>query len=244
MDERPADEWSGPDPVAGEGLPPADPPPPPPAEPPAVIPWEDAAKPWTAGLVETIRLLTARPRAAFERVPAGGDVLRPILFAILLGTVGQLFTGLWELTVHQVLFEAFPGTPWGQGLGSSRMQVVVVTLFAPLICALAVLITAVATHLALLLVGGAHSGFAATLRVVSYAQAASLALVLPFCGAWIYLAWSIVLEVIGLATLHRTSLGRATAAVLIPFLVCCGCILTAFALFGAAILAGIQGAAR
>lgn len=256
MDERPVNEGTGPEAAPPWNPPPTDPPVPPlppggppPGEPPAppapdVIPWEDPSRPWTAALGETIRLLVGRPRAAFERVPVSGDVLRPVLFAILLGSIGLFFSGMWELTVNQAVRGMFPATAWGQSPEASRASALVSMLFGPLLCAVGLLAWTVLTHGALMLVGGARNGLAATLRALAYAQVASLALILPFCGGMFAMVWSIVLDVIGISALHRISTGKAVVAVFLPLLLCCGCAAAVFALFSAAIVAGLQGMAH
>src|SRR6187399_1390195 len=103
MEDRPQD--------APAPLPPSDdwpPPPPPPGEPPvppppAVIPWEQPGLPWTTGLVETVKLLLTKPRQAFERMPITGDPLRPLVFAILLGWLGAIFSAIWNLAFGGVM---------------------------------------------------------------------------------------------------------------------------------------------
>jgi hypothetical protein len=72
-----------------------------------------------------------------------------------------------------------------------------------------------------MIVGGANNGFEATVRVVCYAQTAQLAGIVPFCGGLIAAIWAIVLYVIGLATAHRTTQGKAVLAVLLPVVLCC-----------------------
>jgi hypothetical protein len=76
----------------------------------------------------------------------------------------------------------------------------------------------------LLLLGGARRDFEATFRVVGFSQATSLVFLLPFCGQFIGIVWSLVLCVLGLAEAHRIGHGKAAAAVLLPLvLVCCCC---------------------
>ena len=51
----------------------------------------------------------------------------------------------------------------------------------------------------------------------------------------------LVLEIIGLSVLHRISIGRAIAAVLIPLVLCCGCLIVAIVMFGTALMAALGG---
>ena len=83
-----------------------------------------------------------------------------------------------------------------------------------------ILVGGAANHLGLILVGGARHGLAATLQVASYAQAPQVLGVIPVCGAMIGTAWTVVLSVIGLREVNGISTLRATAAVLLPLVLC------------------------
>ena len=65
---------------------------------------------------------------------------------------------------------------------------------------------------------------------------------MPFAGGLIAMVWAIVLETIGLATLHRTSYGKAVAAVL-PLLICCVCLFFAFGTIVALIAGAVASGA-
>jgi len=57
--------------------------------------------------------------------------------------------------------------------------------------------------------------------VQAYASAAALWNIVPILGWMIALVWSIVVQVLGLASAHETSAGRSLAAVLMPLVLCC-----------------------
>ena len=130
------------------------PPPPPPVEPPPppappVIPWEQPGLPWTTGLVETVKLLLSRPREAFERMPIGGDLLKPFVFAIVLGWIGVIFQTIWSL--------AFKGmAPSSYGCYSlPALFMPLSAAFAPVLIACAILVASAVDHVMLMIVGGA-----------------------------------------------------------------------------------------
>jgi hypothetical protein len=50
------------------------------------------------------------------------------------------------------------------------------------------------------------------------------------------MVWALVLYVMGIERLHRTTQGKAIAAVLIPVVLCCGCALIGIVLGGAALM--------
>jgi hypothetical protein len=101
-------------------------------------------------------------------------------------------------------------------------------------------------HLMLLLLGGARHDFEATFRVVAFAQATSLLLLIPFCGQFAGGAsglWTLVLYILGLAEAHRIGHGKAAAAVLLPLVLCCCCVALLGFLF-AGTIAGLAGHLR
>ena len=228
MEETPVDPSFGP--------PPVEPPPP------AIIPWEDPTRPWPGALVDTVRLMITSPRGAFERVPVRGDVLKPVIFALLLGWVGLFFTALWELTLGNAVRSMMPAAAGaGPEAGAMRFFYLAMIPLGPLYVALGLLLSSAILHVSLLLVGGAKNGYVATLRALCYTQSASIALVLPFCGSLLGSIGILVLEVIGLSVLHRITIGKAVLAVLIPVAFCCACVAVCFAMFGAAMMAGLKG---
>ena len=84
-----------------------------------------------------------------------------------------------------------------------------------------------------MLVGGNRLGFEATFRVVAYAMAASLLLIVPVCGSLLFPIWSLVVMVIGLHKIHDIEPWRAIIAVLLPLLLCSlSCALTGWAFVG------------
>jgi hypothetical protein len=63
-------------------------------------------------------------------------------------------------------------------------------------------------------------------------------------GGLVTFIWSLVLQVLGFAAVHRTTQGRALAGVLIPIVFCCVCGALVAVFFGAMIAALIAGAAQ
>jgi hypothetical protein len=90
-------------------------------------------------------------------------------------------------------------------------------------------------HLFLMIAGGAKAGFEATFRVVSYSVSPFLFMVIPYCGMPIMMLWALTLAMIGLRDAHETTGGKATAAVLFPFLFCCGMMVLSAVMFMGAI---------
>lgn len=236
-------------------------PPPPPGEPPAAPPpgGPPAARPglpWDhrkdlGALVETVKLLVTSPGRAYAMAREKGDYGSPLLFAVIFFIVGGILNGLWQL--------AFGPAPWLEYMeqmppemreamaGASAggpVSLVLGILLAPVIGIIALFIWSGIVHLVLQLLGGLRdstAGFEGTFRAIAYSSVANVAYVVPLVGPILCALWTIVLDVIGLSTLHRTSKGKALAAVLIPVVVCCCILIAVIAMMGAAIGAALSG---
>jgi hypothetical protein len=205
-------------------------------------PWDDRERlGFPTALVDTTRQVLTRPADFFRGMPVASGIGSPLLYGVILAWLGAVAAGFYSALFHSIvgtgLAEALtqllnPGavpasSPFAgvmEGWGGFALQVVFGAVFA----AIGIVIWAGVLHLALLLLGGAQRGFEATLRVVSFSQAASIVLLVPFCGQLAGPLWALVLYVIGLAEAQRIGYGKAIGAVLLPLLLlccCCGAVL-------------------
>jgi hypothetical protein len=159
--------------------------------------------------------------------------------------IGQL----WGMLFNASMFSMFPGEMGDQmgAMAATSIGAFIGTLIlAPIFVAIGLFIWSGLLHLCVMLVGGlgeSTSGFEGTFRVVSYVTVAQFANIIPVVGGLIALVWSIILGVIGLTDLHRTTQGKATAAILIPIALCCVCAMVLGATLAASMMAmlGAQG---
>ncbi len=183
----------------------------------------------------TIREVLLRPTATFSGMRTDAGLGSPLAYAVLLGTIGALFSVLWE----PVQLSLLPGIgelrSGGEHLPPSLL--VATALLSPLVITAGVFLSSGLTHLSLSLLGWARAPFEGTFRVYCYAHG-SLALfqAIPFCGGLIVLVWSPMLYVIGIAAVQRLSFPRAALAIALPFLACCAC--------AGALLASLLGTMR
>jgi len=222
---------------------PVEPPPPPPAAAAPALPWEQPGYPPLEGLFETAKLFLVRPTEAYGRMAITGDLGKPLLYAVILGWLGILAGQAYQMLMPGVPWRFLPGMDRGFDFAVPVAYMVGTIVLAPVFVLLAVFVWAAIVHLFLMMVGGANSGFAATVRVVCYAATTQVVQVVPVCGSTIGGIWAIVLEIVGLAAAHRTTQGKAALAVLLPIALCCACAALLVVAFGAAIMAAI-GASR
>jgi hypothetical protein len=230
--------------------------PPPPPGPPAVearpgLPW-DREKSGNS-FIETVKRLVTAPVEAFRQALQKGDFVSPLIFGIVLVTVGTVVGQLWSLLFGTAWLDAISGSlpPESRDvlaqMGAPTLGGVLFTLIlAPFIGAIWLFLWSGIVHLFLLMVGGTRdsvAGFEGSFRAISYSSVSNLAALVPFVGGFIQFVWGIVLQILGIAELHQTSRGKAALAVLLPLLLCCLCVAGSIAAFGAAIFAALAGAA-
>lgn len=210
----------------------------PPQEPPVPtpLPWEDPGQPFLEALFETAKLFVLSPREAFTRMRVSGDLGRPLMYAVIFGWVGIIASQAYDLAFRGAMWQFMPGMDRGAGFAIPAAWSAALMILAPVFVLLGLFLWSAILHLMLLLVGGATSGFGATLRVLAYSGTSNILNVVPFCGGLVAGIWGLVLAVVGLSSAHRISTGKAVLAVLLPLLLCCACVIAAIAV---AISAGI-----
>jgi len=216
-------------------------PPQPPSAPPPVpvapLPWEARdTRGFLPALLDTLGLFLSRPSEAWARTRESGDIGSPLLFAVLVAWVSII---IQTVTMRVINIPALPGR-WGKyGMMESHGMAGLIgtIILAPIFVMIVLFIVSLILHVCCLIVGAltdSRAGLEGTLRVVAYSDAAHIASVVPFIGPLIAVVWWIVLAVMGISRIHHTTQGKAIAAILIPFVVCCG---------GVAMLAMLAGAA-
>ncbi len=231
------------------GEPPITTPPPPGVEAGATgNPWEQRDRLGVGvALLEAVKQFIVSPAEAFGSTRRKGDYGSPLIFAILLGWAGAIIGQIWNFALQSSLMQIFPGgrpEDVGMMFAGTLAGLLIGIVVAPFVIVIFLFLGSAIYHLFLMLVGGladSEAGFEGTFRVLCYASVAQLAQVVPLVGSLISLVWSIVLLVIGLSILHRTTQGKAVAAVLLPLVLCCVCAVIGGIMFGAGIAALMSG---
>jgi hypothetical protein len=173
-------------------------------------PWEDRGSYGTLNAYfQTATKLLTTPVSFFAKLPTSGGYGNPILFAAMSIPIGVVLSYLW--------IGLFKGTGFGGIFGlliGMSCAFVSGLIFVPIGLA----IWSGLLHLCLLVMGAAREGFEATFRVVAYSTVTTIFNAIPYIGSLVSL-WSLVLNVIGLRETHKTSTGKAVAAVAIPLVV-------------------------
>lgn len=228
------------------------PPPPPPSAPdePAGLPWERrAGQSGVQAFVDTVRRIALEPSAAFREARRRGELVSPLAYAVLLGWLGVFAERLWGWLVGSSLIDLMPPNVRegaAMGLAFSGLGLAVTLIVTPVIVLIVLFVYSAIVHLFLLLYGGTRestAGYEGTLRALAWSSTAQLGQLVPFAGGIVALVWSVILQTMSIAALHRTTQGRALAAVLTPLVLCCVCIGFFFASLVALIAGGIASSA-
>jgi hypothetical protein len=202
-------------------VPPTPPTPPPP--PPSAVrlgpPWENPGAPLQR-FIDTAKGVLIDPMTTFAQMRREGGLQAPLFYYLLGMAIGFGVSFLWA-----TIGIGGMGMP-GRRLDEASMGIAMFALFflliVPICCTIGIFIGAGITHLLLSLFGGANHSYETTFRTLAYTHGSALPiLLLPFCGQYIAGIWATVVLIIGLSQMHETSIGKAAAAVLVPFVICC-----------------------
>ncbi len=148
-----------------------------------------------------------KPTLFFSSMPRTGGWLHPVLYAIIIGTIGNL---------AGYVFGALLEVPLISHSKLSPGMTLVVGMLMPFLVWFGVMLWAVILHGSIILFGAKNNPFEASLRIVSYATSPDILNVIPTLGWIIAAVWKLVLVIIGVRQVHRVSTGRAALAVLFP----------------------------
>jgi hypothetical protein len=162
--------------------------------------------------VDVVRGVLLQPATFFAGLPRQGSLLGPLVFALICIEISVVLVGI-------LTFIDVPGgVTWLFGARGNQGFLAFLggLVIAPIAGAVGVFLSALVTHLmVLLVVGSGNSGFGSTFRVVSYSSVTSLLGWIPFVG-WIFSLYRLYLATVGIREMHSTTTGRALLVVLLP----------------------------
>ncbi len=200
--------------------------------------WEDAASVgWFKAWWETTFGALFSPIQSFSQMRTTGGYGKPLLYAAVCAALGGIVMGLTQgaLTMVTTAVGGADAVAPGASLCAIPLVVGTTVVSSAIFTVLAVFVWGGILHLFLMLFGAANQGFEATGRAVAYSVGAVNALYLvPILGILVALVWGPVVYVIAIKEAQKTDYLRASLAVFLPWLLCCGAIgLMVFAAWGA-----------
>ena len=161
---------------------------------------------------DVVRRVVLQPQGFFAGLPRQGGLLGPLVFALVCTEISVLLVGLLTFLGVPGGVTSLFGASGDQGFLAFLGGLVV----APVAGAVGVFLTALVTHLlVILVVGSGHSGFGATFRVVAYSSVTGLVGWVPFVG-WVFSLYRLYLATVGVREMHATTTGKALLVVLLP----------------------------
>jgi hypothetical protein len=224
-----------------------------PAEEQKYVPWEDRQKiGFFKALWETWKESVFYPNRFFARAPYGGGLASPLLFAVIAAWTGFAISQLTRLMVSGFTIGFLTSFIHNERLlenlgmlgGLSILQVFGILVLMPFMIIILLFIASGVYHLILMIFGWSKRNFEATFRAVAYGTGAIIFNIVPMCGSFIGTIWAIVVTIIGIKHLQKTSGGQATLVVLLPIILCCclvGLIAIVATMLGVALFRDIIG---
>jgi hypothetical protein len=179
-------------------------------------PWESGGG-FVGAFFKTTQEVLFSPTKFFKKAAAGRGYWSPFIFAMISGVIGSGVALLW-----QWLF--FTGFVPPELLSAATYSVILTfaVISIPFTIALSIFIGSGVTHLCLMIVRGNLNGFEATFRAICYSYGASLFYIVPIIGGLIGFIYLLILAILGIREGHEISTGKASLAVLLPFIVVFG----------------------
>lgn len=192
--------------------------------------WEDKG-PFFSRLFNTWVRVMFHPTQFFKAMPVTSEIGRPLIYALVVGTIGWLCGIFWQFAMQAIQIPLMAKIPTSgevsSGAGITAIFTVamipVFLVLAPIGVVIGQFIWSGILHLCLIILGGNKKGFGATFRVVAYGGLSPGVFQIICCGGFVALVWGIVLQIIGLKETHQISTGKAVLAFFLPLIFCCGC---------------------
>jgi hypothetical protein len=189
--------------------------------------WEEREKLGLfPAITRTVSSVLMRPSQTFASMKETGGLANPLLYFVLLSSAMFAVSALYQMAATSMNPEVFAkGLPQASK-GAFSVALVGSILISPALYVLSAFISSGITHLCLKMLGGANRPFETTFRVICYAQASAMVFnLLPLCGGLIAVIWGAYTIIIGLKESQKISGWKATLAITLPGLFCCGTIL-------------------
>jgi hypothetical protein len=208
--------------------------------------WENAAKVgWFTAWWQTTSEALFSPIQSFSKMRTTGGYGQPLIYAMVGGALGSITSSLFQGVISLFTSASAGGEEAAVGMAAMLCAIplglVMGLVFAAVAMLVAVFVGGGIVHLMLMLMGGANKGFEATCRAVAYSGGAINAMmVVPILGWLAAMTWGWVVYVVAIKEAQKTDYLRATMAVLIPVVVCCGVFVAIIAAFAAVIMEAIK----
>ena len=179
------------------------------------IPWENLEALGTfKALFQTIYHCLFKPSRIFCLISEKNSLFHAWLFGLAVGSIGILFDLLWQngsTNFWNSLTEYGINTDFSNTSGRSL-------IYSPLTLSLHIFLLGLYVHFLLIITGGRHNTFRATIITACYTQSAAILSIIPFFNNIISLAWALCLLIFGTSCVHKISITRSCLTILLPLI--------------------------
>ncbi|HEY5894323.1 MAG TPA: YIP1 family protein [Chthoniobacterales bacterium] len=197
--------------------------------------WEQRA---TLGffpaLTTTIKDVLLEPSRTFEKMKTEGGFGTPFLFYFIVGLVASMIFAVLGMGYQALILPELAKNPQFAEMAAMAGTITVFSVIRDTILSVIWLVICSflfpgLLQLSLMLVGGANKPYEATYRVWNYVNGATSAvMIVPVCGWLAAPIWYFVSATIGLSKVQGISTGKAFLAIILPVVVCCGCVAVSY----------------
>lgn len=159
------------------------------------------------------------PRHFFASLPPDGSRGAAILYYLSIGIPVAGAELFWTMVRG--------GSDEATATGLGQWAPLIDFLVSPIYLMVSLILSAGAVHLMLKLFGGTGGEYGLTMRVFAYAYSPQILGIVPVAGSIAGFIWMVVVAIIGVREAHRTTNGRAVAAILIPLAIAFAFVLAA-----------------
>jgi len=180
--------------------------------------------------IYSVKDLVFNPKEFFDSLTEKTNVLSAFYYFFTVILISSLFNSIWSISmmgnmrrIMSQYGEEFGNQAFAQGFysGVGSMSIITVFLRTLIFGVIGIFIVAAIAHLILVIFGEGKYGFENTIKAFFFGYTPNLLVIIPFCGSMIGSIWAIVLTIIGVAHLQKTSYGKAAASVLSIIILCC-----------------------
>lgn len=191
------------------------------------IPWESRTGGFFSDLLSTSKMVLFSPSLFFRSMPITGGYGRPLVFAMVTGTIGAIFAVFYQYLMVLLGMGGMGGMqgmnqlgPMGDSMSMFMgIGLVAVVILTPIMIMIGMFVFAAIAHFFLMIVRGSGGGYQATFRALSYSSAAQLLNIIPILGQILGGIWGLIVAIIGLARAHDTGVFRIIfGLIILPFL--------------------------
>jgi hypothetical protein len=158
------------------------------------------------------------PRRFFAALPRAGSLGAAALYYLSIGIPVAGVQLFWTMLRGGGSTADDPATAGGLGEWGPLVEFLV----SPIYLLFALFAVAGVVHVLLKLFGGASGDYSLTTRVFAYSYSPRILGIVPAAGAIVGFVWMVVIAIVGVREAHRTTTGRAAAAILIPLTIALG----------------------